>query len=435
MVLKFLLFLEVFHVVNHLHFPPINIGIPGMAPANALMLLVLLAMRGKEEIVTARPFLTNAILYFFGALTFAFVWAELREPGNFLDDFTYIKNALFAPLFYFIFLKCKQDLKTTRLLMLWVLVIAAVAGLEGFVEGIDYGFGNFNPFRRASGPFGVDWHNANRAGVFYSMFMPMFVATALFLKRQKLVRLGAIWAIIVTAGGAISTYSRQSYFLILFSSALLLVRKNILVAVVIGIAAVSAVGYLPDSVTQRVEETKQHSKKGEEEVDVSTSSRWELWEGGMYMLMSNPIGVGLNRWKNQIGNYSSYKHIDAHNFYVLTLCECGPQGEFTLLFLFYTLFRLASWCRKNRPEDDPEALAWTLGFTVMTMCTAMGGIYGSPTLENSVMAPYWAFAGLLERYIHLKSMGVATNNEPIIAREATMEERFPLAQHAPGARR
>ena len=57
-------------------------------------------------------------------------------------------------------------------------------------EGIDYGFGAYNPMRRASGPFGEDWHNANRAGVFYAMFMPMFVALALFLKKPAAVAAG-----------------------------------------------------------------------------------------------------------------------------------------------------------------------------------------------------------------------------------------------------
>jgi len=429
MLLKLVLFAQILHVVNQLHFKW-TAGIPGIAPANLIFLAALVLMRRKKETVIAKPILRNAILFFYGALTFGFLWAEIRSPGVLLDDLTYYKNALFAPLFYFLFLKCRQDEKTTRWLIIWVLVVAAVAGLEGLREGFDYGFGTYNPFKRASGPFGDDWHMSNRAGVFYGMFMPMFVALVLFLRRQKLWQLAALGGCIVTAGGAISTYSRQSYFLVLLATAVLLLRKSIVLTVAVSIACISLAGYLPESATQRVEETRQHGKAGaeDEDVDGSTSSRWHIWAGGMSMLASNPIGVGLHRWADEIGNFSGYKRIDAHNFYVLTLCECGPLGLAALLYLIYTLFVLAKWVRANRPQNDLECTALTLGFTVCTLNVTLSGLYGSPTLEASVMAPYWALCGLLERYIHLKmkNQGEAFKPEKAID---SMAKRFPLASY------
>jgi O-antigen ligase len=431
-LLKVLLFFNLLYVVNQVHFPW-ETGIPAVAPTNLLFLLILLAMRGKPEALDGeRPILQNAILYFYGALTFAFLWAQVRAGKDFVADITYLKTALFFPLFYFLYFKCRQDEKTTRQLIIWVMIIAAVAGLEAIHEGIDYGFGKYNPFRRASGPFGVDWHNANRAGVFYGMFMPMFVALALFLKGQKLWRLGAVGGCVLLAGGALFTYSRQAYFLVLLSIAVLLVRKSVILAVIISVTLVSLSGYLPDSVFQRVDETKQQSKSGGEEVDTSTSSRWEIWGGAMGMLQDNPIGVGLNRFKGEIGNYCGHKGYDAHNFYVLTFAECGPQGLGTLLFLIYTLFRLAGFLRKHAPPGDAETRALTLGFTIATLCMALGGIYGSPTLEGSVMAPYWALCGLLERYIHLKMQNRGEAAAP--PKEPSMVDRFPLAAYLPGKR-
>jgi O-antigen ligase len=309
-----------------------------------------------------------------------------------------------------------------------IMIIAAVAGLEATREGFDYGFGKYNPFRRASGPFGVDWHNANRAGVFYAMFMPMFVALALFLKGQKLWRIGAIGGCGLLAAGTLFTYSRQAYFLVLLATALLFVRKSVILAAVITVTLMGTASYLPDAVFQRVDETKQTGKGGGEEVDDSTSSRWEIWGGAMGMARDNPIGVGLNRFKGEIGNDCSHKGYDAHNFYVLTFAECGPQGIGALLFLMYSLFfGLSSWLRKHAPPDDAETKALTLGFTVCTLCMALGGIYGSPTLEGSVMAPYWALAGLLERYIHLKRLKTESDDKP--QAEPSLADRFPLAAH------
>src|SRR5436190_1434868 len=388
-LLKLLLFGQIAFVVNQVHF----LWLPGLgpiAPVNLLFLLTLIALRAKPDTIDPPGVLRGALIGFFAALTFAFLWAQVRASGDLLDDATYFKNAIFYPLYYFIFLKSRQDEKTTRQIIIWILIIAALAGLEGLREGLDYGFGKYNPMHRASGPFGVDWHNANRAGVFYGMFWPMFVALLLFLRRRKLWRLAAIGGCIVIAGGTLATYSRQSYFLVLLGTAVLLVRKNIVAAVVISVTLISLAGYLPDSVFQRVEETKQTNQRGEEQVDESTSGRWELWAGAMSMFASNPLGVGLNRFKKEIGNYSPHKGFDAHNFYVLTLAECGPFGIISLLYLIYSCFVLGRFLRHNTDPEEPELMALTIGFSVCTLNMALGGIYGSPTLEGSVMTPYWA---------------------------------------------
>jgi O-antigen ligase len=426
-VLKLLLFFQLLFVVNQLHFPW-ETGIPALAPTNLIFLLVLLFMRGKPEMLdTGEPILKKRLLWFYGALVLAFLWAQVLGPRDFVDDLTYLKTALFFPLYYFLYLNCRQDEKTTRQLIIWIMVIAAVAGLEAIREGIDYGFGKYNPLRRASGPFGVDWHHANRAGVFYGIFTPMFVALALFLKGQKLWRIAAIGGIVLLAGGALFTYSRQAYILVLLSLAILLIRKSVVIAVVLGIALASSVSYLPDSVIQRAEETRQEGKGGGEEVDVSTASRWEIWGGAMDMLKENPLGVGLNRFKANIGNYCKHKGMDAHNFYVLTLAETGPHGLITYLLFLAALFRLARFLRMNAPKDDPEAVALTIGFTMSTVCMVLGQIYGSPTFEGSVMGCYWALCGLMERYIKFKMQkaGAAAEKAP----EPTMLDRFPLSAY------
>jgi O-antigen ligase len=430
------LYLQLLHVVNQLHFKWLVTGIPGVAPANLFFLLGLLCMQGKQETLTTEPFLKNALLIFYGALTLAFVWALVRQPGDPVDDFTYFKNALFGPLYYFTFLKCRQDEKTTRRLIIWILIIAAVAALQALRQGFDYGFGKYNPFNRASGPFGEDWQQSNRAGVFYGMFMGMFVALALFLRGRRWWRMAAVGASVITAGAALSTYSRQSYVLVIVAIVSLVVRRSLLVAALVVAAGVALVGYLPDSVTQRVVETTQQDAAagGAAEFDNSTASRWQIWEGGMKMWAANPFGVGLNRWKDNIGSYSSYRRIDAHNFYVLTLGEGGPIGFLALLYLVYRLFRLAGFVRKHRPPDDPEAFALSLGFTVCTFNMAMGGIYGSPTLEASVMVPYWALCGLLERYVLLRQQAVPVIVEVLPPPEGPLSGRFPLAAYLPSGR-
>jgi O-antigen ligase len=440
MYLKALLFFNVLYVVDEIHFKWAT-GIPVLAPANIIFVLILLAMRNKEDTLEPAALhgsINNQLWWFYGALGLSFLIGEVRTAGSdFVEDLAMLKDGLFYPLNYFLYLRCRQDEKTTRWLIIWVMVIAAVAGVEGLREGLDYGFGKFNPFKRASGPFGDDWHNSNRAGVFYAMFFPMFVALALFLRNRVLWRVAAVGGAIVIAGGAVATYSRQAYFLVILGFALLVLRKNIIVAVVMGAILVSLVSYLPDSALQRVEETQEggggkkgHASTADAEVDSSTASRWEIWAGGLQMYKEHPLGVGFHKFHAEIGNYvPAYKNFDAHNFYVLTFAQSGPFGLITWLLLLRALFKLTSFLRKNADPDDPEMRALAYGFTITTLCMAMGGFYGSPNLEGAVMTPYWALCGLLERYTHLKKVKppAPVGGEPVV--EPSIVDRFPLAAH------
>jgi O-antigen ligase len=435
MLLKGLLFFNLLYTVNEIHFKFLSTGIPAVAPVNLLFLLILWAISKSAKPETLGPevsgILRKPLFIWYGMITLGLVISELRSFDYFLEDVTYYKNALFYPLYYLLYLRCRQDEKTTRWLIIWIMVIAAVAGLEGLREGLDYGFGRFRAEKRASGPFGVDWHEANRAGVFYAMFMPMFISLVLFLRKRILWRLAAVGGCILLAGGLIATYSRQAYLMVVLALGLLLVRKNILIAALVGVMAGTLVSLLPDAATQRVEETQQDNK-AHGDVDTSTASRWEIWQAGMGMVKDHPLGAGLHKFSHEIGNYSSqYKGFDAHNFYVLTLCENGPQCLLAFLFVIYALFRVAAFVRTNLPRDDPEARALSYGFTITTLCVAMGGLYGSPTFDGAVMGPYWALCGLMERYTHLlmarAKVGVSADPRPTA--EPSLVARFPLAAH------
>ncbi|HVU53014.1 MAG TPA: O-antigen ligase family protein [Polyangia bacterium] len=433
MLLKGLLFFNLLYTVNELHFRFLSTGIPAVAPVNILFLLILWAMKDKPEALGPEVdgILRKPLFIWYGMITLGLVIGELRSFDHFLEDVTYFKNALFYPLYYLLYLRCRQDEKTTRWLIIWIMVIAAVAGLEGLREGLDYGFGRFRAEKRASGPFGADWREANRAGVFYAMFMPMFISLALFLRKRLLWRLAAVGGCILLAGGIISTYSRQAYLIVVLALALLLIRKSVLLAALVAVMAGTLVSFLPDAATQRVEETSQENNKAHNDVDTSTASRWEIWQAGMGIVKDHPLGAGIHKFSREIGNYTSqYKGYDAHNFYVLTLCENGPQCLLAFLFVIYTLFRVAAFVRNELPRDDPEARALGYGFTVTTLCMAVGGLYGSPTFDGAVMGPYWALCGLLERYTHLRvasARGGVSGAQPPPA--PSLVERFPLAAH------
>lgn len=423
---------------NALHFQ-FETGIPGLNISNLLFLLALAAvvLSGKDNAwpTPTHAVLTPALFAWFAALTAGFVVAQMTMPIDFMDDFTYLKNAIFYPLFYFVFRSSREDLKGTRRLIILVLIVAVVAGLEAVREGLDYGIANYAETRRASGPFGVDFRNANRAGVFYAMFLPMFVALMLFLRSQRIWRIAATAALPIMAMAIMVTFSRQSYLIGILGLCVLLLRRNVIVAVLVAVVMFSSLSLLPDSVTQRVEETEQSTASGDEELDTSTASRFEIWTGAALMWSEHPIGVGMNRFKRYIGHYSKYVGYDAHNFYVLTTAELGPLGIGALLLVLWRLWLLARNFRVRAAKSgNPEAVALSLGFSVTVVSMALGNVYGSPFLEGSVMANFWILCGLIERYSALAVTGDSSRfvygSEDASKRPGN---RFPLAaKAAPG---
>jgi len=431
--MRLLLAVPLLFMPNMLHLS-VETGIPGLNLSNIIFIVVAMAvLMGGRRYQPLQPTgrMTTPLLLLFAVLVMGFAIAQATMPRDTMEDVTYLKNMLFYPLMYFVYRRCGQDIKGTRQLIIFLMVVAAVAGLEAIKEGLDYGFGNYNESRRASGPFGVDYTTANRAGVFYAMFMPMFIAMALFFRKQKFWRLAAIGGCVIMAVAIMATYSRQSYLIALVALALLLVRRNVVLAVVIAVLMVPAIGMLPEGVTERVAETEQQDQVGEQHLDTSTASRFEIWDGAMQMWGDHPAGVGVNRFKQYIGNYvPRYAGYDAHNIYFLMLAECGPLGLLALLYLLWRLLRMGMAFTRSVPGSDAEAKALSLGFILVVISVGMGNVYGSPFFEGAVMANFWALCGLMEHYFGLKRVA-ATSGAAAPSRTppqaARIGSRFPLA--------
>lgn len=388
------------YTVNQLHLPQ-ELGVKGLNVANLLFLVAAAAvMFSRAPGAKAKPMLTRALMVWFAALVLGFVIAVLRKPVGLLEDLTYLKTALFYPLFYLLFFHGAIDLKWTRRLIAVTLFVAFVAGIEALREAVSYGIGDFVESHRASGPFGADYRSANRAGVYYAMFLPLFLALAVFLRRTPWLRAAALGGAVVLAAAILFTYSRQAYFIAIACLLLVLLRRGLLAALLGLVVVWAVVPHLPQGVSERVEETQQQGEYGQTEYDASTASRWEIWSGAMGMWAERPFGIGLNRFKRTIGEYSVIADKDAHNFYVLTLAEAGIQGLVALLVLLAAIRRLAK--RVRTAATDPESRALGVGLSVAFVAMLLGNVYGSPFFEGAVMGTFWALLGLAERYALFK---------------------------------
>ena len=347
-LLDFVLVFIIIYVPEQLHFPT-GLGLPGLNVLNLLFLFALILHLTSHENTnsTVTAPLKSRFLFFFGALFLSFIIAQAGGVTNLIEDATKLKEAIFYMLLYFLYFHAVQDIKTIRILFLVVLLVAGLASIEVIKEAADYGFGgNFNYTHRASGPFGSNWRNSNRAGVFFTIFVPYFIALALYYKQNKFIRIASVVAIILCVFAVFFTYSRQSYFILAFLLMASLYKKSKALTIIGLVVILNYAAWAPDSVTQRIGETQQVDEQGDENLDASTESRFILWAGAWEMIKEKPWGIGFNRFKSEIGNYCVIPNKDAHNHYVLTTAESGILGFVTLVMLLLS-FGAISYLWKN----------------------------------------------------------------------------------------
>ncbi len=403
-LLLFLLGVLVLYVPNQIHFPS-SLGVPGLNVLNVLVLLTFFVYKIKtSEKVEVMP-LKGPMIFLFIMVLYAFVIANIRKPLSFIDDIIYVKTAIFYPLLFFLFYSGLRTIKQVKVFYLILLAVAGLAALEAIREAIDYGIGNYNDSKRASGPFGADASSANRAGVFYSMFLPYFVGMAFFYKESKFIRWCAWGGVVATVAAIFFTYSRQSYFIAAVAILYLTLRRGGYAPLLFVLLALTYTWWVPEAAMERVSGTQQVTETGEEQLDESTESRLVLWAAAMDMIKDYPIGIGLNRFKSEIGNYSIYPNKDAHNHYILFATEGSVIALLSLLVLMAALFRIGL---KVSRYGDPLSRMVGLSYTCSVVCMALGNVYGSPFSSGEVMGNFWIMSAVVARYYYLLENNLVT---------------------------
>lgn len=396
--------------------------------------LVLAALLGQRDSPALEPrsYLMAPLAALFLAMLVGFLAAHWRDVTGMDRDLREAKVAVLFPLLYWSYRRSGLDLEATRKLVGVTLVVAVLAGTEAVVQGMGFNLGEFSDTQRATGPFGPI-NMANRAGVFFAMFLPFLVALALQPGLRRSLRVLAVLGSLILAAAILFTYSRQAYLIGLFVIMVLLVWRSIPAAVVAGLVlAAAALLVLPKSVVDRVQDTQQVDVSGSVSLDVSTSSRFVIWNGTLDMVRDHPGGVGLGRFAENIGNYTSYEGKDAHNGFLLTLAECGPLGLLALLWVFWRLWRLSRWLRHMPAGARSQPRAIERGFTLAIVAMALGNLYGSPFFDSVIMANFWILCGLMERYgvLRAHAAAFAAESSRVGHPPAPVGKQFPLAAKA-----
>jgi hypothetical protein len=430
--MRFLYALPIVLLPNTAHFPP------DMALGLSIAALAVAALLGdRDPAHLARPgYLMPPLVALGLAMALGFFAAHWHDTSGFEEDLREAKSAVLFPLLYLAYRRSGLDEKAVRQLLGLLLVVAVAAGMEAVLQGLSFELGAFSETQRATGPFGP-LKMANRAGVFFAMFLPVLVALALQPRQSRHVRWASLAGAAVLATAILFTYSRQAYLIGLFAVMVVLLWRSVPAAVLAAVLlAATAFSVLPGSVVERIQETQQVDATGEVALDASTTSRFTIWLGTLDMVRDHPGGVGLGRFNEHIGRYTSYAGKDAHNGFVLTLAECGPLGLLALLWVFWRLWRLARWLRRSAAERR-DARALELGFTMAVVSLALGNLYGSPYFDNLITSNFWILCGLMERYgtmrAHEAAVAAYEHRRPG-STPLPFGKRFPLfARALPGS--
>ena len=405
--LNILLAAMIVWVPNQLHLPA-DLGVKGLNSINLLFLALIyyVHQRNKKLPPSEATPLKGVFIAYFCMLIWGFLAGQLSDRSLMMEDLTAMKNSIFFMCLYFVFFHGARDETSVRHLFYVVLFVAAVAGIEAIREGIDYGFGVYGETKRAAGPFGSNYKASNLAAVFFSMFMPVFAAVALYQKGRPTVRMGAIAGVVILLLGIFCTYSRQAYLIVAAMLLLMTMKRNVVLGLLILLAVVNYESWVPEGVVTRLAMTEQVSEEtGEEQLDESTESRFVLWEGAGRLLLSRPWGIGLNHFKREIGSeVPSLSGMDAHNFLVLITTEAGPLGGIMTLVLYGALSTLAWRLWKLAKTADQRTLA--AGYAGATIAVMLGNLYGSRLLDGAVTGNYWILTALAARYWVMLKNGV-----------------------------
>ena len=118
------------------------------------------------------------------------------------------------------------------------------------------------------------------------------------------------------------------------------------------------------------------------------------------MLKQHPLGIGLNRFRSEIGEYGDKSNVDAHNGYVLVAAEAGPQGLLALALLMAGLLGLGVRLIRTAPDDATRALGY--GYTAAVVSMILGNLFGSTISSGEVMGNFWALSGIVARLTELE---------------------------------
>jgi hypothetical protein len=439
-VLVLLLAVLVFYLPNHAQFR-IDTGVRGLNVVNVLFFLAVWVMcLCRRPPSQPLPFKRH-LWALFALLTLSLGVALVGDASAWVEDVTVYKNTLFYPLLFVFFFFAVRDTKVIYLLLMVTVFVFFTSAVLGIRQALDYGIAEFHDHKRVAAPFGWEMSDANRSAIFFCIYLQLVAAIALFATSRPALRWVCVALYAMGVFVVFFTYSRQALFILAVLGLLMLARKHLLLAALFAVLLYHYELWVPEPVIERVKMTRvdpfdaytprakglvlstelsigqpfvpkaprmmgadaegADSIESSQQFDASTESRFTLWAGAWELIKGRPWGVGLNRFKREIGPFVpiSMAGKDAHNAYVLLAAEASLLAPIVLLVLIAAC--LAMGMRLSKLQGEAAKVMGN-GLIFATLAAALGSLYGSRLFDGEVMGNFWIFLALSARLLIIK---------------------------------
>jgi putative inorganic carbon (hco3(-)) transporter len=228
---------------------------------------------------------------------------------------------------------------------------------------------------------GPDFAESSFLGAHYAA-MGVLAATFVLGSRQWWGKLLALLVGGMVFNGLVLTRTRAAYVAVVAGivAAVFFADRNLRKSIL----ALLALGWLicPLFIDEGFWERIGTITTNQQEMEESSFSRWQFWQGAMRMWADHPMGVGPGRFFGEIGHYlPEHPGRDTHSTYLRCLAELGIPGVIALGLLIVNAFRTLRWCKRTaRAElDSHELTCFAWGLQVMLVVFLVAGVFMSMT--------------------------------------------------------
>jgi putative inorganic carbon (hco3(-)) transporter len=338
---------------------------PLAAMAAASIFVGLLITKDKESPLKGRP--VAWFLAFIGVMTVS--WLLGISPSG---DYEQWKKVMKIDLMILVALALIHSKKHIMLLAWTAIGSLALLGVKGGIFTILHG-GNY----RVWGPPGSFVEDNNE----FALAMVMTVPLLRFLQLQvksKILHHALLLAILLCAASAFGSHSRGG-FLAVSAMALFLwwrSKKKLLPGILIGLAAVALIAFMPAEWTQRMNSIQDYNE------DRSALGRISAWWNAWNLAWNMPFGAGFNAARPELYLAHSPYGLEfgtpaAHSIYFQILGNHGFLGLALFLAIWVSTWRSADGLIRMSKHHPEAKWCGDLGAMsqVMLLAYAVGGAF------------------------------------------------------------
>jgi len=330
--------------------------------------VVLVAMVfSKEKLRIPR----SPVVYLWAALI---LWMCLTTPFALMPDAAYFewKRFIKIQLMTLITLILITDREKLNHLV-WIIVFSL--GFFGFKGGL-FTIATAGSFR-VWGPPDTFVEGNNELALALIMVLPLMRYIQMEVQNKWIKRL-MLAAMLLTALSIMASYSRGAF---LAAAAMFLVfwlksKRKVVLGIVLTLAAVVAVAFMPDEWGERMGTISEYEDDG------SALGRINAWMFAFNLAKDRPlVGGGFGAFKRE--TFATYapepeNFHDAHSIYFEVLGEHGFVGLTLFLVFWIVVLKTGNWTIK-RTRDRPD-LSWANNLTAMCQTGLIGYAVGGAFL-------------------------------------------------------